>query len=50
VAFLGSVVRGFLPPIVIQLLNIAVGFVLIFFGLKLLAKENKIKKDENTPM
>lgn len=50
VAFLGSVVRGFLPPIVIQLLNIAVGFVLIFFGLKLLAKEDKIKKDENTPM
>ncbi|RKD35382.1 lysine transporter LysE [Lacrimispora algidixylanolytica] len=47
VAFLGSMVRGFLPPIVIQLLNVAVGFILIFFGLRLFAKENKINNDEN---
>lgn len=48
VAFLGSMVRGFLPPLVIQLLNVAVGFVLIFFGLKLLMKESKTKEGENT--
>jgi threonine/homoserine/homoserine lactone efflux protein len=34
VAILGSCISGFLPEIIIQLLNGAVGIVLIFFGIK----------------
>jgi len=39
VAFCGSVMSGFLPKGVIQLLNIIVGFILILFGIKLLLKK-----------
>ncbi|MEQ8155345.1 MAG: LysE family transporter [Clostridiaceae bacterium] len=34
VAFCGSILRGFLPQIIIQLLNVTVGVILIFFGIK----------------
>ncbi len=40
VALLGSIVSGFLPPVIIQILNVAVGIVLIFFGIRLLCKKN----------
>jgi len=36
VALAGSLVRDFLPPIVIQWLNLVVGIVLIFFAVKML--------------
>ncbi len=36
VAFLGSMLSGFLPPVIVQCLNVAVGIVLIFFGVRLL--------------
>jgi len=39
VAFCGSTVSGFLPQIIIQILNIIVGVTLIFFGIKLLLKK-----------
>jgi len=39
VAFCGSIMSGFLPKVVIQLLNIIVGFILILFGIKLLFKK-----------
>lgn len=39
IAIMGSVLGVFLPPIVMKLLNIFVGFALIFFGIKLLTKK-----------
>lgn len=41
VAFLGSIVSGFLPPVIVQILNVAVGIVLIYFGIRLLCKKDK---------
>ena len=38
VAILGNIASGFLPPPVIQILNIAVGIVLIYFGIQLVYK------------
>lgn len=38
VAFCGSVLGAFLPPIMIRILNVIVGFILVFFGIKLLFK------------
>lgn len=39
VAFLGSMVRDFLPQLVIRILHMAVGGLLIFFGIRLLLKK-----------
>ncbi|MDF2587591.1 MAG: putative efflux protein [Anaerocolumna sp.] len=39
VAFSGSILSTFLPEIVISILNFIVGFLLIFFGIKLLYKK-----------
>ncbi|MFT3985358.1 MAG: LysE family transporter [Lachnospiraceae bacterium] len=39
VAFLGSILSGFLPQLIVQFLNAAVGIVLIFFGIRLLCKK-----------
>jgi len=39
VAFSGSILSGFLPQIIIRILNVVVGFVLIYFGIKLLLKK-----------
>ncbi|MBL4938560.1 LysE family transporter [Clostridium sp. YIM B02515] len=39
VAFLGSILSGFLPQIIIQILNFSVGIILIYFGIKLLLKK-----------
>lgn len=36
IAFCGSILSGFLPLIMIQILNVIVGIILIFFGIKLL--------------
>ena len=47
VAYLGSVLSGFLPMIVIQVLNILVGVVLIFFGLRMLLKKIPEKEIRN---
>lgn len=41
VAFLGSILRGFLPQVIVQFLNMTVGILLIFFGIKLLCKKDK---------
>lgn len=41
VAFLGSILSGFLPQIIVQLMNVAVGILLIFFGIRLLLKKDK---------
>jgi len=38
VALLGSILSGFLPQAVIQILNVVVGVLLIFFGVRLLFK------------
>jgi threonine/homoserine/homoserine lactone efflux protein len=38
IAFCGSVLSGFLPQIMIRILNVIVGFILVFFGIKLLFK------------
>lgn len=38
IAFLGSILSGFLPRMLVQFLNVAVGVVLIFFGIRLLCK------------
>jgi threonine/homoserine/homoserine lactone efflux protein len=38
VAFCGSILSGFLPQIIIKILNVIVGAILIFFGIKLLLK------------
>lgn len=40
VAFLGSILSGFLPQVIVQFLNVAVGIVLIFFGIRLLCKKD----------
>lgn len=39
IALLGNVLNGFLPTIVMQVLNFTVGIILVFFGLKLLFKK-----------
>lgn len=39
VSFFGSILSGFLPQIIIQILNIVVGAILIYFGIKLLFKK-----------
>lgn len=39
VAFCGSILSGFLPQIIIKILNVMVGAILIFFGIKLLFKK-----------
>jgi threonine/homoserine/homoserine lactone efflux protein len=39
VAFCGSILSGFLPQIIIKILNVMVGAILIFFGIKLLLKK-----------
>lgn len=39
VALSGSILSGFLPHIIILILNAIVGFIIIFFGLKLLFKK-----------
>jgi threonine/homoserine/homoserine lactone efflux protein len=39
VAFCGSMLNGFLPEIIIKSLNVTVGVILIFFGIKLLFKK-----------
>ncbi len=36
VSFLGSILSGFLPQIIVKSLNVTVGIILIFFGIKLL--------------
>ncbi|HQE66739.1 MAG TPA: LysE family transporter [Bacillota bacterium] len=41
VSFLGSILSGFLPQIIVQFLNAAVGIILIFFGIRLLIKRDK---------
>ena len=41
VALLGSILSDFLPQVIIQILNVAVGIVLIFFGIRLLCKKDK---------
>jgi threonine/homoserine/homoserine lactone efflux protein len=38
IAFCGSILSGFLPNIMIQILNVVVGLIIIFFGIKLLFK------------
>ncbi len=43
VAFLGSVLSDFLPQIILQFLNVLVGIVLIFFGIRLLCKKDNNK-------
>lgn len=39
VAFGGSILSGFLPQIIIKILNVMVGAVLIYFGIRLLLKK-----------
>lgn len=39
IAFCGSILSGFLPQMVIKILNVVVGFILMFFGIKLLFKK-----------
>lgn len=39
VSFLGSILSGFLPQIIIQILNFSVGIILIYFGIRLLFKK-----------
>lgn len=41
VAFLGTICSGFLPQIIMNFLNMAVGIFLIVFGLRLLCKKDK---------
>ena len=41
IAVCGSILKGFLPPIIIQSLNLMVGIILIYFGLKLLGKKEQ---------
>lgn len=40
IAFLGSILSVFLPRMIVQFLNVAVGVVLIFFGIRLLCKKD----------
>ena len=44
IAALGSVLSGFLPEIVIQILNIAVGALLVFYGFKLLLQKQETQQ------
>lgn len=44
VAILGSILSDFLPQIIVKLLNVAVGIILIFFGIRLLFKKGKDKE------
>lgn len=39
VSFFGSIISGFLPLIIIKILNVMVGTILIYFGIKLLLKK-----------
>lgn len=39
VSFCGSILSGFLPQIIIKILNVIVGAILIYFGIKLLLKK-----------
>lgn len=39
ISFLGSILSGFLPQIIIQILNFSVGIILIYFGIRLLLKK-----------
>jgi threonine/homoserine/homoserine lactone efflux protein len=39
VSFFGSILSGFLPQIIIQILNFSVGIILIYFGIRLLLKK-----------
>lgn len=39
VAFCGSILSGFLPQIIIKILNVMIGIILIYFGIKLLLKK-----------
>jgi threonine/homoserine/homoserine lactone efflux protein len=41
IAFLGNIISGFLPQSIIIGMNIAVGILLIFFGIKLFLKNDK---------
>ncbi|BAK98374.1 putative efflux protein [Oscillibacter valericigenes Sjm18-20] len=41
VAILGSILSSFLPQVMVKFLNVAVGVVLIFFGIRLLCKKDK---------
>lgn len=34
VAFVGSALGGFLPQIIMQVMNVGVGIVVVFFGIK----------------
>lgn len=47
VAAAGSMVNTFLPELVIQVFNIAVGIVLIIFGFKLLLSDREKRKSES---
>lgn len=40
IVFLGSTLSGFLPQMIVHILNVAVGVVLIFFGIRLLCKKD----------
>jgi threonine/homoserine/homoserine lactone efflux protein len=39
VSFCGSILSGFLPQVIIKILNVMVGAILIYFGIKLLLKK-----------
>jgi threonine/homoserine/homoserine lactone efflux protein len=41
VALLGSALKQFLPDIAVQVLNAAVGALLIFFGIRMIVKKKK---------
>lgn len=41
IAILGSILSSFLPQIIVKFLNVAVGIVLIYFGIRLLCKKDK---------
>ncbi len=47
VAFLGSVLSDYLPKIIVQLLNVIIGIVLIFFGIRLLCKKDNNKATDD---
>lgn len=39
IALLGTLISGFLSPIIIQILNVGVGIMIIYFGIRLLLKK-----------
>ncbi len=43
VALLGTILSGFIPESVSNILNIIVGLLIIFFGIKMLVKKDKVK-------